>query len=189
MSLLILEKYVQGLRAALENIDKQAIEQAVNVLWDAYQQNRQVFIFGNGGSASTASHMACDIGKGVVHAGKRRFRVQSLCDNVATMTAWANDVSYEAMFKDQLENLLNCQDIVIAISASGNSPNIVRAVEFAKAQGAIVIGFSGFSGGRLRELSDISIHFGLEDYGQVEDLHLICEHMITKCIKERMARV
>lgn len=97
------------------------------------------------------------------------------------MTAWANDVSYETMFKDQLENLLNPKDIIIAISASGNSPNVVKAVEFAKNQEAIIIGMSGFDGGKLKQLSNINIHFSLCDYGQVEDLHLMCEHIITEC--------
>lgn len=189
MSINIIKNYVLELSNALHHIDIQVIDNAVNELWDAYQNDRQVFIFGNGGSASTASHMACDIGKGVVHEGKKRFRVQSLCDNVAVMTAWANDVSYETMFKDQLENLLNVQDIVIAISASGNSPNVIKAVEFAKSQGAIVIGMSGFSGGKLKELSDINIYFPVSDYGQVEDLHLMCEHIMTECIRARMKHV
>ena len=183
----IIAQYMQGLITAMQNMDYDSVAKAVDVLWNAYNQNKQVFIFGNGGSASTASHMACDIGKGVVREGKRRFRVQSLCDNVAIMTAWANDVSYETMFKDQLENLLNPGDIVIAISASGNSPNVIKAVEFAKAQGALIIGMSGFDGGKLKDLSDVSIYFPVYDYGQVEDLHLMCEHAITQCIRERMA--
>ena len=189
MSIATISKYISELSDILRTMDKQVINDAVNLLWEAYEHNRQVFIFGNGGSASTASHMACDIGKGVVREGKRRFRVQSLCDNVATMTAWANDVSYETMFKDQLENLLNPGDVVIAISASGNSPNIIRAVEFAKEQGAIIMGMSGFSGGKLKQLSDVSLYFKVSDYGQVEDLHLMCEHIITQCIRERMEHV
>lgn len=184
-----IKQYVNGLSYALQNIKTESLEAAVDILWDAYENNRQVFIFGNGGSASTASHMACDIGKGVVCSGKKRFRVQSLCDNVAVMSAWANDVSYETIFKDQLENLLNQGDIVIAISASGNSPNIVKAVEFAKQQGAIVIGMSGFSGGILKQLSDVNLYFPVKDYGQVEDLHLMCEHIITECIRQRMKHV
>ena len=182
----IITKYVDGIHNALKGIDMQAIDEAVNVLWNAYKEDRQVFIFGNGGSASTASHMACDIGKGVVRQGKKRFRIQSLCDNVATMTAWGNDVSYETIFKEQLENLLNPKDIVIGISASGNSPNIVKAIEYAKEQGAVIIGMSGFSGGKLKQLSDVDIHFPVNDYGQAEDLHLMCEHIITDCIREKM---
>lgn len=189
MSIVTIQKYLTELDQAVRQTDMDAIHKAVEVLWEAYENNRQVFIFGNGGSASTASHMACDIGKGVVREGKKRFRVQSLCDNVAVMTAWANDVSYETMFKDQLENLLNEKDVVIAISASGNSPNVVKAVEFGKKQGATIIGLSGFSGGILKDMSDISIHFPVKDYGQVEDLHLMCEHIITQCIRERMRHV
>lgn len=177
---------MDGLIQALEKVNMSSLDQAVSVLWEAYEQNKQVFILGNGGSASTASHMACDIGKGVVCEGKKRFRVQSLCDNVAVMTAWANDVSYETIFKDQLENMLNQGDIVIAISASGNSPNVVKAIEYANTQGAIIIGMSGFKGGRLYELADVKIHFPVSDYGQVEDLHLMAEHIITECIRERM---
>lgn len=181
-----IKKYVRGLQDALNEMNMQAINTAVDVLWDAYWNNRQVFILGNGGSATTASHMACDIGKGVVYKEKKRFRVQSLCDNVAVLTAWANDVSFDTIFKDQLENLLNPQDVVIAISASGNSPNVIKAVEYARNQGAIVISMSGFSGGKLKQMSDVNIHFPVNDYGQVEDLHMMSEHIITECIRERM---
>jgi D-sedoheptulose 7-phosphate isomerase len=157
-------------------------------LWQAYQSDKQIFIFGNGGSASTASHMACDLAKGVSVKAKKRFKVQSLCDNVPIMTAWANDISYDDIFKEQLENLMNPEDIIIAISASGNSPNIVKAVEFAKAAGAFVIGFTGFSGGRLKDLSNLCMHFPINHYGQVEDLHLICEHILADCMKERVKK-
>lgn len=189
MNITVINNYVHNLANTLNNLEAEMLSRAVDALWQAYQMDKQVFIFGNGGSASTASHMACDVGKGVVRPGKKRFRIQSLCDNVATMTAWANDVSYESVFKDQLENLLNEQDVVIAISASGNSPNVIKAVEFAKQQKAIVVGMTGFGGGRLKDLSDISIHFSVSDYGQVEDLHLMCEHIITECIREKMKHV
>lgn len=189
MSIPTITKYIDGLNAALLATDKKAISQVAETIWKAYLNDKQIFIFGNGGSASTASHMACDLGKGVNQAGKRRLRVLSLCDNVAIMTAWANDVNYDSVFTEQLKNSLNPEDIVIAISASGNSPNVVQAVEFAKKQGAVVIGMTGFLGGKLKALSDISIHYDLNDYGQVEDLHLMAEHIITQCIREKMINV
>ena len=186
ISINVINEYKNKLSLAIDNMDVEVINSAVDMLWNAYENDKQIFVIGNGGSASTASHIACDIGKGVVQPDKKRFRIQSLTDNLAWITAIANDISYDSIFEEQLKNFLNEKDIVIAISASGNSANVVKAVEFAKNHGAIIIGMTGFSGGKIKELADVKIHADLNDYGQAEDFHLICEHIMTECIRRRM---
>lgn len=176
-------KYIGDVKNLLEELDKNEISKAVESIIEAYENNRQIFIMGNGGSASTASHFACDLGKGNIVEGKARFRVMSLNDNMALITAFSNDYGYEHVFLEQLKNLVNERDIVIAISASGNSSNIVKCVEYARKKGARVIGFTGFSGGKLREISDICVHIECNNYGQVEDLHMLLCHLISQSIK------
>jgi D-sedoheptulose 7-phosphate isomerase len=160
------------------------IAEALQLIGKAYHEGRQVFIIGNGGSASTASHMACDFQKTILgHKGDRhvnRFRVVSLCDNTEILTAWANDVGYEVVFSEQLKTFANEGDVLIAISASGNSPNIVKAVDVAKLKGMKIIGLTGFTGGKLKQLADIPIHVESNDYGIVENVHLIFGHLATR---------
>jgi D-sedoheptulose 7-phosphate isomerase len=141
---------------------------------------------GNGGSASTASHFACDLGKNTVIAGQPRFRVLALTDNMAMFSAYANDNGYESVFAEQLANLVNPQDVVIAISASGNSPNVLKAIKLATQTGATTIGLTGFNGGHLGKLVDIEIRVPSSLIEQVEDVHLMLEHLIVTAIRERM---
>ena len=157
------------------------------MLMEAYHNNRQVFIMGNGGAASNASHMACDLGKGTLtreyDENEPRFRVISLTDNVAIMTAFANDLSYEDVFVQQLRNLVEKDDVVIALSGSGNSINIVKAVEYARKCQARTIGFLGFrTGGKLAKIVDCAIIADSPFYGPSEDLQLILDHIITSWI-------
>lgn len=167
------------------------VAEGLQVIEKAYREGRQVFLIGNGGSASTASHIACDLQKSTLpklghtespvaakHLG--RFRVISLCDNTEIITAWANDVSYEVIFSEQLKTLAHEHDMLIAISASGNSPNIIRAVEVAKLKGMTVIGLSGFTGGKLQMMADVPVHVDSHDYGIVENAHLMFGHLATK---------
>jgi D-sedoheptulose 7-phosphate isomerase len=151
---------------------------------EAYQADRQIFVIGNGGSASTASHIACDLGKGTSLPGKRRFRVISLTDNVATMTAWSNDVCYEDVFVEQLKNLVNPGDLAIGISASGNSENVIRAIGHARAIGCKTIGWTGFDGGKLAQITDVSVVVDSHEYGPVEDVHLILNHVLHAWMRE-----
>jgi len=139
---------------------------------------------GNGGSASTASHFACDLGKGTICEGKPRFRVVSLNDNMPLITALSNDFGYERVFIEQLMNLVSPDDLVISITGSGNSPNILKAVEYAKKQGAKTIGLIGFGGGKLQEIVDEHITVSNTNYGQVEDIHLILAHALSQYFKE-----
>ncbi len=179
--------YIKDLKCSLDKLDLNSIDRIVNVLWTAYLNDKQVFIIGNGGSASTASHFACDLGKGTIVEGKKRLRVICLNDNMAIVTALSNDLNYDEVFREQLINLVNSDDVVIAITASGNSPNILKAVECARENGAISIGFIGFDGGQLKPIVDESIIVKSSNYGHIEDVHLILEHMISQSLKHRLA--
>jgi D-sedoheptulose 7-phosphate isomerase len=183
--------YLRGLEACRLEVSDEELERVLGLLLTAHEAGRTVFVLGNGGSASMASHLACDLGKGTAIPGHRRLRVISLADNQALVTAWANDTGYEMVFKEQLENLLEPGDVVIAISASGNSPNVIRAVEYARERGAVTIGFIGFGGGRLKSLVDFDITVSSRNYGQVEDYHLTLGHIFSqylrKCFSEQEA--
>src|ERR1700693_1735217 len=145
----VLDDHISAVRAVLLQVDVAAVEQVVDIILDAYRRGQHVYILGNGGSASTATHFACDLSKATIVQGHARLRVTSLTDNVALLTAWANDTSYTMVFAEQLDNLLNPGDVVIAISASGNSPNVLAAIDVARGRGAVTVGLVGFTGGRL----------------------------------------
>jgi len=175
-----LEDHITEVRTALALIPVEAMERVVSIILDAYRRNKHVYIVGNGGSATTATHFACDLSKATIVEGRARLRVTSLTDNIALLTAWANDTSYENVFAEQLCNLLNTGDVVIAISASGNSPNVLAAIEAARTLGATTVSFVGFNGGSLKDATDAAIHVHSDSYGVVEDCHLVLEHAITE---------
>lgn len=181
------EEYFAGLQRCYDEVPVEKLERIVEIVLEARDRGATLFVLGNGGSASAASHIACDWGKGTSIPGKRRLRVISLSDNMALMTAWANDVHYESVFKEQLENLLQPRDLVLGITASGNSPNVLRAMEYAKKSGAFTIGFIGFGGGKLKSLVDLDITVSSRNYGQVEDLHMTLNHIISQFLKEKFA--
>ena len=176
--------YFTELKKTLDEIPMERVDKIVQMIYKAYRNNKYVFIMGNGGSASTASHFACDLGKGTICEGKPRFRVVSLNDNMPLITALSNDFGYERVFIEQLMNLVNRGDLVISITGSGNSPNILKAVEYAKKQGAKTIGLIGFGGGKLQEIVDEHITVSNTNYGQVEDIHLILAHALSQYFKE-----
>lgn len=183
----ITKQYFDNLKLALDTIQLDDIQKIANVLFDAYKNNKKVFILGNGGAAATASHMACDLGKGtlknVYDHNEKRFQVLSLTDNVATMTAFANDLGYDDMFVQQLRNYIQPGDIVIGISGSGNTPNVIKALLYAKQVGATTIGFLGFTtGGSAKDLVDYDITIKSNNYGVIEDLHTVLDHLLTTCI-------
>ena len=186
MSNNFIRTYLDNLNQAIQELPISDIEIVVEVIYQAYKRGSQIFIMGNGGSAATASHFACDLGKGTVQPGKGRFRVISLNDNVPLLTALANDIGYDDVFSEQLKNLVQPQDIVIAITGSGNSPNMLKAVECAKEHNATTIGFIGFGGGKLKDMVDYHITISSCDYGNVEDIHLILEHSISAYFRERL---
>jgi len=146
-----------------------------------------VFTLGNGGSASTASHMAADLAKNTIGANMTRFRVMSLNDNQAMLTALANDLGYEHVFREQLQNLIRAGDLLIAISASGNSPNVLNAIRYARRQSAEVVGMLGFEGGEAAGLVDVAIVVPSEHYGVIEDVHLVINHILVDYFKGILA--
>lgn len=172
--------YLLEFQSALSEMPEIPIAKVVTLLYTTWQRRKQVFILGNGGSASTASHMANDLSKATIVPGKPRMRVVALTDNISLITAWANDSSYEDVFKEQLENLLESGDTVIGISASGNSPNILRAMDFARRQGAVTVGWTGLSGGRLKGIVDCCVHVPTDDVGMIESIHLVLDHLVTR---------
>ena len=181
-------EYVSDLEKQLKGISFQKLEKFIGILKNAYKNERNIFIIGNGGSATTASHFSCDLGKGTVRnlsdKSEKRFRVTSLTANIAAMTAIANDISYDEIFSQQLLNIMSKGDVLIAISASGNSKNILNAAEAAKKAGMIVLGMAGFDGGKLKDIADCCIIVKSSSYGVVEDMHLILQHIITYCLKK-----
>jgi D-sedoheptulose 7-phosphate isomerase len=178
--------YVDRLRGVLDRLDVAAVERVIEVLIEALDANRTVFVCGNGGSASTASHMAADLGKNTAVEGRTRLRVMSLADNVAWFSALANDLGYENVFVEQIANLLQPQDVLLAISASGNSPNVVRAAEFTRERGGKVVALVGFSGGRLLEIADVAVHTPSDEYGPVEDSHLMLDHIFVEALARHL---
>lgn len=178
--------YTQSLNAALNALPAESIDRGFDEIWKALETRRTVYVVGNGGSASTASHMACDLGKGACVEGKPRLKIMSLNDNVAHFSALANDFSYADVFVEQLKNLIEKDDLLIGISASGNSPNVVGAFELAKEIGAVTIGLVGFSGGRMKELSDVAVHVDIAEYGPAEDAHLIINHVWTDMLRAKL---
>ena len=179
-------EYVANLKRTLDKMPWDRLEQVVDVLDAARLAGHQVFIFGNGGSASTASHMACDLGKNTVMPGTPRLRTLSLNDNMALFSALGNDYGYENVFVEQLHNLVDAGDVVIAISASGNSSNVLKAVALATERGATTVGICGYAGGKLAKIVNYAIVAENDCIEQVEDIHVILEHMITSAMRQRM---
>jgi D-sedoheptulose 7-phosphate isomerase len=175
--------YLDDLAGVLRLVPSEPLAEAIDLLLAARAAGRRVFVIGNGGSAATASHFVCDLVKTAHVPGRRPLRVFALADNAPLLTAWANDDCYEHSFAEQIAALVEADDVVIAISASGNSPNIVAGLEAARALGARTIGLVGFDGGRARQLVDIAIHVPCHDYGLVEDTHAAVGHAITMAIR------
>lgn len=179
-----LSDYITVLQKTMDLLPQDLIADVIDLLRDARMAGRQVFIMGNGGSASTATHFVCDLAKNTRREGLPHFRVIGLTDNMAIFSAYANDEGYDQVFSQQLANLIKPDDIVIGISASGNSANILNGIEEAKKNQATTIAFTGFNGGHLGPMVDINIHVDSNIIEHVEDIHLMLEHMIVKAIKE-----
>lgn len=176
--------YFSTLQETLNKLPVERIAVVIDILREARFNGRQVFIMGNGGSASTATHFVCDLAKNTRREGMPHFRVIGLTDNMAIFSAYGNDEGYERVFEAQLDNLINRDDVVIGISASGNSKNVLNAMSLARQRNATTIGFTGFDGGRLQRLVDVNIHVESNVIEHVEDIHLMLEHVIVKTLKE-----
>jgi D-sedoheptulose 7-phosphate isomerase len=183
------KQYFEELRRVVTGLSRDGIDQIAATLVNAYESGRMVYTFGNGGSASLASHFACDLGKGTAHCnGGKRFRVLALTDNLPTLTAWANDSSYEDVFSEQLRNFVQAQDVAFAISGSGNSKNVLNALQVAREAGATTVGISGFEGGEMKGLCDICVVVPSNNMQIIEDLHLAMAHSIFRIVYSRMSR-
>ena len=181
--------YLTRVRDEIAKLDPKAVENVADVIERAYDAGRFVFIIGNGGSGANASHLCEDLAKCTLcdFENQKRLKVLSLTDNTAGIMAWANDEGYERIFLEQLKNLASPGDVVIAISGSGNSPNIVRAVEWANANGLETVGFTGFSGGKLQAINAHNLHVGIDDMGIVESLHQVVFHWLIDDLHRRFA--
>ena len=183
-----IKKYLQVLEKNLSALNIGQINQIVNVIKSAYDNGNTIFTMGNGGSGTTASHIVCDFNKGASANLIKKFKVMCLNDNVPSISAIANDISYDAIFKEQLKNFLRPGDIVIGISVSGNSGNIIRAIEYANHNGATTIGFCGFDGGKLKKTAKYSIHIKVDDMKVTEDIHSIISHIIMKMLSAELMK-
>jgi len=170
--------YKADVLKAIETIDLDKVGQAIDILIRARDEGRRIFVCGNGGSASTASHFVCDMVKGASFNRDKRFRIMALTDSLPTITAYCNDVGYESVFVEQLKNFAEPGDVVMAISGSGNSPNVLRAVEYGASIGCRTIALSGRNGGKLGPLAEINIQASHPHMGRIEDVHMIVAHMI-----------
>jgi len=180
--------YLQEVRRIIAELPEDAIGEIAGLIYDAYQRGRHVFACGNGGSSACASHFIEDVAKGIDYgAGRPRYRALALTDSVALITAWANDSSYDDVFAEQLRNFVEPGDVVIGISASGNSPNVLRAVELAKQVGAATVGLTGCDGGRLARTADCAIIVPSRNMQQIEDVHLVICHLIYVCLRDTEA--
>jgi D-sedoheptulose 7-phosphate isomerase len=182
-------QYFKELQRVVARLSHDGIDQIADALYKAYESERVVYTFGNGGSASLASHFACDLGKGTAYCnGGKRFRALALTDNLPTLTAWANDSSYEDIFSEQLRNFVHPQDVAFAISGSGNSKNVLNALEVAREAGATTLGISGFEGGQMKSLCDICVVVPSNNMQIIEDMHLAMAHSIFRIVYSRISR-
>jgi len=168
----------------LEKIPVADIERVVRVIAGARHSGKKVFFFGNGGSAATASHFVCDVSKGTIRKDKPRVKAFCLSDNLPLLSAWANDTAYENVFAEQLENLVDAGDVVVAISGSGNSANVLKGVALARQKGATTVGLTAFEGGKLKAMVDVPLVVPVHNIEQAEDVHLILDHMIAVCLRK-----
>ncbi|PIU00885.1 MAG: hypothetical protein COT74_03005 [Bdellovibrionales bacterium CG10_big_fil_rev_8_21_14_0_10_45_34] len=178
------ESYLKEVLPLFKEYETEVFQNAMKCLVEAYQRDSTIYICGNGGSAGTSNHMVNDLSKGSVVEGKNRLRVLGLADNMSLLTAYANDCGYETIFEEQLKSLWRPGDVLIAISASGNSENVVRAAQHARRNDGQIIGLLGFSGGKLKEISHHPIHFRSFNYGAVEDAQLMFSHLSSQYLRK-----
>ncbi len=174
--------YLQILQDTISAMDKNEIDKYLETLMTAYENDSTIFIFGNGGSAATASHFATDLNKGISYGLEKRFRVMALTDNFSTVSAYSNDTSYDDVFIEQMKNFIKDNDIAIGISGSGNSKNVIKAIEYANARGNTTVGITGYDGGLLKKIAKISVNANIKDMQISEDIHMILGHLTMKVL-------
>lgn len=178
--------YLNTLKSLLDDVDAEQVKSVVDLLEDAYRNNRRLVICGNGGSGSTSSHLVCDFQKNILLDGGKPFEVVALTDSPALLSAWGNDTAFDNIFAGQARTWLREKDILIAISGSGNSPNVLKAVEFANSIGAISIGWCGYGGGKLSTLTTLSLVIHKRNMQLVEDIHMILGHVVFSALRDRI---
>lgn len=187
--------FLGGIETICQNVNRDSIDQAIEILYGAWKNDNQVFMIGNGGSASTATHFACDLNKCTAIEGKKRMRVWSLVDNIPLMSALTNDNGWEDVYIEQLKNFYRPGDVILAISVHGGkgqdkagnwSQNLLKAMQYVKDNGGKVIGFSGFDGGAFPQVSDASVVVPFETTPHVEAFHVALHHLITFCVAEKI---
>lgn len=179
-------EYIADLKEVLEGFPHEHFDRLIDAILTSYANENHIFVMGNGGSASTASHWVCDVNKGCCLDKQKKFKMICLNDSISTMLAYANDLSYEDIFVEQLKNFFHPGDLVIGISGSGNSPNVLKAIDYANNNGGITAGLCGFSGGRLHSMVDIPLLAEVNDIQKVEDIHMIVVHMAMQRIQEAL---
>lgn len=177
------DRYLERLIEVIQAIPRDTIDEIARLLLSAQETGKRVFVIGNGGSAALASHMACDFAKNTRGPGKPRLHVISLPDAMATLTAYANDEGYENIFSEPLRSLAQPGDMLIAISASGNSPNIIKGVQAAREIGLTTIGLTGFAGGKLKDYSDVCLIVACDSLERIEDVHVVVNHILTGLLR------
>lgn len=175
-----IKEYYEREKKVIDNLNYDEINEAMNAIYETYKNGGNIYICGNGGSASTASHFQNDFNKGISEYVENKFRFICLNDNVATLMAIANDIGYEEVFRFQIRNKITDKDLFIGISGSGNSKNVINAVEYAKQQGTKIIGITGYNGGKLKQLADYRMHVDIMDMQVTEDIHMTFDHMMMK---------
>ena len=181
-----ISEYLEIEKKTIESLNREELLSVVNAFLDVYEKEGTIYVFGNGGSASTASHMANDYNKGLNEFLDKKFRFVCLNDNVATLMSIANDISYEEVFRMQLRGKLEEKDLVVGISGSGNSMNVINAISYAKEMGVKTVGLCGYEGGKLKALSDVVLHVKLNNMQIVEDIHLIFNHLLMYVCQRHM---
>lgn len=174
--------YFRKLKETIDNVSIVDLDNLMNVLVNAKEADKMIFIMGNGGSSATASHYVCDFNKGVSMNQERKFKFVCLNDNIPSLMAYANDFSFEDIFINQLATFFHEGDVVIGISGSGNSENVIKAIEYANKNGGITVGLTGYNGGRLKEISQYSVHIPVDDMQITEDLHMVLDHCMMKIL-------
>jgi D-sedoheptulose 7-phosphate isomerase len=181
-----IDDYFSRIIRTLNGIDRNALGEVVDACLEVYRNGKTIFVFGNGGSGATASHIYCDLAKGVSHPLEKRLRVICLNDNIPAMMAYANDISWEDIFVEPMKNLIQQGDLAIGISGSGNSPNVVKALTHAKNIGATTVAWCGYDGGKIHRMADISVHADINDMEVAEDVHLILNHALKNCLMDEL---
>jgi D-sedoheptulose 7-phosphate isomerase len=187
LSPLTTEEYFAGLNRVLAHLPFAVIDEISEALFTAYAEDRTTFLLGNGGSAALASHFACDLGKGTIAEGQKRFRALALTDSSPTMTAWSNDAGYENVFAEQLLNFVRPSDVVFAISGSGDSSNVLNALKAARDADTYVIGLTGFRGGKMKALCNLCLVVPSDHMQYIEDAHLSIAHAIFTSVRQKIA--